>query len=157
YSAAAEGYTQLYNQVVALEKMPPEQARAQTSADLQKLDSAIQALQQQGYAKAPHYQERLQQAQQQLAAAQTTSGYFQVDSFVQGQLAAVTQVDPVYQQMRALSGLVDAQDTALGVVEPTPQPLLCAQESAEGGPGGVATPDTLWVENPTISIPPQGT
>src|SRR5262249_21739765 len=26
-----------------------------------------------------------------------------------------------------------------------------------GGPGGVATPDSLWVENPTISIAPQGT
>jgi hypothetical protein len=58
--------------------------------------------------------------------------------------------------MQALSAMVDAQDAALGVTNPQPQPLLCAQESAVGGPGGVPTPDTLWIQNPSVSIAPKG-
>src|SRR5262249_17963410 len=118
YSDAASGYTRLYNQVVAIEKMTPDQARAQTNSDLQQLDAAIQDLRKQSFdTKAAHYQDRLQQAQQQVATAQTTKDYFQVDSFVETQSAAVAQVNPVYQQMQALVCAVEAQDAALAVVD----------------------------------------
>src|SRR5262249_45832355 len=117
FSDAAAKYTQLYNQVVAIEKMTPDQARAQTNSDLQQLDTAIQELQSKGFTKAAHYKDRLQQAQQQFGAAQTTKDFFQVDGFVQAQAAAVAQVDPIYQQMQALSTMVDAQNAALGVTD----------------------------------------
>src|SRR5262249_40897508 len=106
YQDATTGYTRLYNQVVALGRMTPDQARTQTQTDLQELNAAIQEIQKQGFTKTATYQGRLQQAQQQFASAKTTKDYFQVDGFVQAQAAAVEQIEPVYQRMQTLNKLV---------------------------------------------------
>jgi hypothetical protein len=123
--AAASGYAQLYTQVVALEQMTPDQAKAKASSDLQALTQALQAVQDQGFVEAATFQPHVQQAQQQLDAATTKSDYFAADGYILDQTAAVTQIIPVYHQIQALGTLVDAQAKALGS---TSAPLQCAIE-----------------------------
>src|SRR5258706_1217202 len=121
--AAAKGYANLYDQVVALERMTPDQAKAKASSDLQTLTQALKAVQDQGFTEAATFQPRVQQAQQQIATATTTKAYFTADAYILDQSAAVTQILPVYQQMQALEALVKSQSTAL---EGSMQPLQCA-------------------------------
>lgn len=128
YQSAAASYTQLYNQVVAIEKWTPAQAHTQANADLKQLVTSVQDVQNQGFAEAGGYAQRLQQAQQQFSSAKTTKDYFKLDTFVQGQLAAIKQIDPVYQQMRTLNKQIDVQNQSLGLngTASGPQPLQCA-------------------------------
>jgi L,D-transpeptidase catalytic domain len=147
YQNAAAAYTQLYNKVVAIEHMSPDQAKAQTAADLQQLDTAIQAVQKQGFVETLQFQQREQQAQQQLAAAVTTKDFFQVDSFVQSQISAAQNIGPVYQQMQALNRLVSQQGQALGLQDPSPQPLQCAVEDTY----------SFWWDDPVVNATPQQT
>ena len=142
YQNATAGYNRLYNQVVALEHMSPDKAKALTTTDLQQLQTAIQAIDKQGFVEATDYRKRMDTAQQQLTTAQTAKDYFKVASYVEGQIAAVSQIKPVYQQMQELSKLVDAQDQALGVVSSAPQPLQCA----------LGATDIFWTPNPTITV-----
>lgn len=142
YSAAAAGYARLYNEVVALAQMSPDKAKTLANSDMQQLASAIQAIDKQGFVEANDYKQRMTTEQQQLATAQTTRDYFKVASYVEGQLAAVNQIEPVYQQMQGLGKLVDAQDQALGVVSSAPQPLQCA----------LGANDVYWTPDPTITV-----
>ncbi|HLJ80135.1 MAG TPA: L,D-transpeptidase [Ktedonobacterales bacterium] len=144
YQSAAAGYTRLYNAVVAIEKMTPAQARAQTSGDLQQLSDAITSVQKQGFTEIAQYTPRLQQAQQQFAAATTTKEYFQVDRFVQTQLAAVNDINPVYQQMQALNTLVNQRDAALGLASTAPQPLQCA----------IGDVNSYFAPDPAVNVTP---
>src|SRR5258708_1972445 len=122
---AAAGYTKLYDQVVALEQMTPDQVQAKASGDLQALTQPLQSVQNHGFVEAATFQPHVQQAQQQLAAATTKQGYFAADGYILDQDAAVTQIVPVYHQIQALGALVDAQAKALGS---TSAPLQCAIE-----------------------------
>jgi hypothetical protein len=142
YQSAASGYTRLYNNVLAIEKMTPTQAQAQTSTELQQLGDAIASIQKQGFVEAAQYAGRLQQARQQFTAATTTKEYFQVDRFVEAQLAAVNDIYPVYQQMQALNAQVNARDSLLGLANTAPQPLQCAI----GDNNNYFTPD------PTVNV-----
>ncbi|HLZ23451.1 MAG TPA: L,D-transpeptidase [Ktedonobacterales bacterium] len=142
YQSADAGYTRLYNTVLALERMTPAQARAQTSTDLQQLEDAITSVQKQGFVEVAQYSPRLQQAQQQFAAAATTKEYFQVDRFVQEQLTAVNDINPVYQQLQALNAMVSAHDAALGIASAGPQPLQCA----------LGANDYFWTPDPTVNV-----
>ena len=145
--SAASGYTRLYQQVVALAQMPPDKAKAQANADLQQLQTAIQTVEKQGFVEAAPYHQRMDQAQQQLNAAQATKEYFKVANYVEAQIAAVTQIAPVYQQMQDLGKLVDEQNQALGVVSSAPQPLQCA----------LGANDTFWTPSPTVNVSSQQT
>lgn len=145
YQTAATGYTDLYNQVVALEHTSPDKAKAQANMDLQQLTAAIQAMNKQGFVEVAQYQQRLDQAQTQLSTAQTTKDYFQVASYVEAQTAAVNQLQPVYKQMQDLGKLVDAQNQALGLVSSAPQPLQCA----------LGATDVFWTPSPTVMVSTQ--
>ena len=103
YEAAA------YDQVVALEQMTPDQVQAKASDDLQALTQALQSVQDQGFVEAATFQPRVQQAQQQLAAATTKSDYFAADGYILDQDAAVTQIVPVYHQIQALASRKSGQ------------------------------------------------
>lgn len=145
YSTAAAGYTRLYGQVVALEKMSPDQAKAQADTDLQQLDTAIKAVNKQGFAEATQYQQHLDSANQQFSTAQTTKDYFKVASYAEAQTAAVSQLEPVYKQMQNLGKLVDTQNQALGLVSSAPQPLQCA----------LGATDVFWTPSPTVNVSTQ--
>jgi lipoprotein-anchoring transpeptidase ErfK/SrfK len=143
YQDAATGYSKLYDKVIAIEHMTPRQARAQAQADLQRFTTSLQHVRDAGFVEAAQYQQGLQKAQQQLDAATTTTDYFTADGFIQAQTAAVEKIEPVYQQLQALSALVDARNTALGVAAPSPLPLQCARGSNEA----------YYWPNPLITLP----
>lgn len=144
YQDAATGYSKLYDQVVAIEHMTPQQARTQAQKDMQRFTTSLQHVQDAGFVEAAQYQQGLQKAQQQLDAAATTTDYFTADGFIQAQTAAVEKIEPVYQQIQALNAQVDARNTALGVAAPAPLPLQCARGSNEA---------YFW-PNPLVSLPP---
>ncbi len=144
YQSAAAGYTRLYNQVLADEKMTPAQARTQAQSDLQQFSSALQAVQNQGFIEAAQYAPKQQQAQQQLTAATTTKEYFQVARFIEAQLAAVNDINPVYQQLQALDTLISNRESELGLTSAQPQPLQCAV----GDNSNYFTPD------PSVNVTP---
>ncbi|MGH2516487.1 MAG: L,D-transpeptidase [Ktedonobacterales bacterium] len=144
YQSAAAGYTRLYNAVVAIEKMTPDQARTQTAGDIQQLSDAIQSVQKQGFVEIAQYLPRLQQAQQQFAAAATTKEYFQVDQVVGTQLTAVNDISPVYQQLQGLDTLISNRESQLGLTSAQPQPLQCVI----GDNNNYFTPD------PTVNVTP---
>lgn len=144
YAAAANGYTKLYQQVVDLERMTPDQARAQTTKDLQTFTAALKQVQAQNLVEAQPFEPRLQQAQQQLAAATTTKDYFAADDYILRQSAAAQQIIPTYQQLQALSKLVDNQATALGA-KSTTSPLQCAYEGVE----------SFWLDDPSVTVTTQ--
>ncbi len=147
YQVAADGYTKLYNQVVALEKMTPAQAQAQTLSDLGTLQASLATTEHAGIADvisaARVFDSTVPAAQQQLTTAHTTRDYFAVDGYILDQLAAVTQILPVYQQIQTLTTLVNTQSAA---VAPKPGPahvLQCATEGGEIASFGIV-PAQFW-------------
>lgn len=150
YQSAAAGYTRLYHQVLADEKMTPAQAQALTATDLQQLDDAIQSVQQQGFVEITQYVPRFHQAQQQFAAATTTAtpttkAYFQVARFVEAQLAAVNDITPVYQQLQALDTLISNRESELGLTSSAqPQPLQCA----------IGDNNNYFTSDPAVNVTP---
>lgn len=142
YQDAASGYDKLYNQVVAIEHMTPQQVRTQTQKDLQQFATSLQQVEKQGFAEAERYRQRLQQVQQQINGAKTPKELFTLDGFVLAQTTAVQQIEPVYRQYQALKAQVDAQDKVLGAAPATPQPLQCARGANEA---------YFWT-NPYISV-----
>lgn len=144
--AASTSYGQLYNQVVSLEHMTPDQARAQSQADLKAFTSALAQAQNAGYVEAAQYQARLQQAQQELTDATTTTDYFLASNYAEAQTAAVQMIDPVYKQLQAFDKLVTTQNAALGIVAQTPQPLECAIGDTES---------YFWQNSTVMVTPPQ--
>jgi hypothetical protein len=142
YQLAADGYAKLYKQVVALENMTPNQARAQASGDLQTFTAALQQVQTAGFSEAKPFAQQLPQAQQRLDAAKTTKDYFAADDFILQQTTAVQQIIPVYHQMQALKKQVDAQSAALGSKPSVPHPLACAFEGV----------DTFFVPSPLVTV-----
>ncbi|HEY7849684.1 MAG TPA: hypothetical protein VIC27_06430, partial [Ktedonobacterales bacterium] len=146
YQAAADGYTKLYNQVVALEKLTPAQAQAQAASDLSALKSALATTESAGIADvttaAQSFDPTVPVAQQQLASATTTKEYFAVDGFLLDQSAAVTQILPDYQQIQALTKLVDAEAAALAQPGKA-QVLQCATEGGEIPSYGIV-PAQFW-------------
>lgn len=132
YQDATNGYTQLYQQVVAIEQMTPKEIRTLAQKHLQQLDTALQQVEKQGFGEAVRYRQGFQAAQQQLAAAATPKALFTVDGVVLAQTAAVQQIEPVYHQYQALTAQVAVQNTALGFAAATPQPLQCALGANEG-------------------------
>ncbi len=145
YQSATAGYTKLYNQVVSIEHMPAPQAHAQAQKDLQQFTTSFNEVQGQGLIEAGQFAPRLQQAQQQLGIASTTQQYFTVDGFIQEQTSAVKMIEPIASELNALSAAVNAQNQALGITSPTPQPLQCAR-------GDV---DTFFYPDPTVNVVPQ--
>ncbi|HKV84169.1 MAG TPA: L,D-transpeptidase family protein [Ktedonobacterales bacterium] len=144
--AASASYGQLYNQVIAIEHMTPDQARAQSQADLKALTSALQHAQQAGYVEAAQYQARLQQAQQELTDATTTTDYFLASGYAEAQTAAIQMIDPVNKQLQAFDKLVTSQNAALGIVAQAPQPLECA----------IGDSGSYFWQNSTVMVtPPQ--
>lgn len=144
YQDAASGYDRLYNQVVAIEHMTPQQLRTQIQKDMQQLTTSLQQVEKQGFVEAAQYRKNLQQAQQQLDTAKTPKELFTLDGFVLTQTAAVQFIEPVYHQYQVLTAQVDAQDKALGVAPITSQPLQCARGANEA---------YFW-PNPNVSITP---
>ncbi len=146
YKAAAAGYTKLYNQVVALEKLTPDQAQAQASSDLSTLQAALATTKGAGIADttsaAQLFDPSVPLAQQQLADATTTKDYFAVDGYLLDQLAAVTQILPDYQQIQALTKLVSAETAALAAPAKS-QVLQCATEGGEIPSYGIV-PAQFW-------------
>jgi hypothetical protein len=132
YQAAEAGYTRLYNKVVTIEHMTPQQARTQAQTDLQQFTSALQQVQKKGFVEATQFQPRLQQAQQQFGAATTVKDYFTVDGYIQSQTEAVQKIEPIFKQLQTLKSQVDTQSKVLGLTSVTPQPLQCARGSNEG-------------------------
>ena len=134
YQAAADGYTKLYNQVVALEKMTPSEAQSQASNDLSALQSALATTESAGIAgvtaAAKLFDPSVPLAQQRLAAAKTAKDYFAVDGYILDQSAAVTLILPDYQQIQALAGLVNTETAALAQPERA-HVLQCATEGGE--------------------------
>ncbi|HKV82953.1 MAG TPA: L,D-transpeptidase [Ktedonobacterales bacterium] len=147
YTAAANGYTTLYNQVVALEKMTPSEAQAQAASDLSALQSALATTEGAGIANATTaaklFDNSVPAAQQRLAAAKTTQDYFAVDGYLLDQTAAVTQILPDYQQIQALTKLVNTQTANLAPAPGQAQPLQCATEGGEF-PGYAIVPAQFW-------------
>jgi hypothetical protein len=121
--AAATGYAALYQQVVTMEKLTPDQIHQQATHDLQAFSQSLQPVANQGFGEAGTFQTHYQQAQQQLNAATTAKQYFAADGYIVDQTNAVSQIIPVYHQMQTLSNLVNAQSQAMGS---TAQPLECA-------------------------------
>ena len=142
YQDATAGYTQLYQQVVAIEHMTPAQIRTLTQKHLQQLDTSLQQVEKQGFGEAARYRQGFQNAQQQLAAATTPTALFTVDGVVLEQISAVQQIEPVYHQYQSLTAQVAAQNTALGFASATPQALQCALGANES---------YFW-DNPNISV-----
>ncbi|MGH2486907.1 MAG: hypothetical protein ACRDHE_12930, partial [Ktedonobacterales bacterium] len=147
YTAAANGYTSLYNQVVALEKMTPIQAQTQAASDLSALQSALAMTEGAGIADvaaaAKLFDGSVATARQRLAAATTTQGYFAVDGYLLDQNAAVTQILPDYRQIQALTKLVNTQTANLAQSPGQAQPLQCATEGGEF-PGYAIVPAQFW-------------
>ncbi|MFI5271951.1 MAG: L,D-transpeptidase [Ktedonobacterales bacterium] len=141
-SDTAAAYTKLYHQVVAAEQLSPDQARAQTTTDLQQLTTAIAAVQKDGFIEAAQYQQNLQQEQQQLASTTTTKGYFALARAVEDQTAAVSSIAPVYHQMQALNAQVSAQEQAMGLSTAQPQPLQCASEDT----------NSFWYQDTAVTV-----
>ncbi len=151
YSSAAAGYTRLYNQVVALEHASPQQAQAAVQSDLQAFNTALSAVQNQGYIEAGQYQQNMQKAQQQYANASTTPQLFQFARYIEAQTAAVKAIEPAYQQLKSLNALIDAQNQALGLNNnASPQPLDCATEDNYSS---FFTPDTAVMVKPPNAQP----
>jgi hypothetical protein len=121
--SAATGYANLYQQVLVLEKLTPDQIHQRGIHDLQSFSQAVQAVQSQGFSEAATFQAHYQQAQQQLTAATTAMEYFAADGYIVDQTTAVNQIIPVYHQLQMLSALVNAQSQVMGS---TAQPLQCA-------------------------------
>ncbi|HEX8033268.1 MAG TPA: hypothetical protein VF510_05450, partial [Ktedonobacterales bacterium] len=144
YQDATSGYNQLYNQVVAIEHLTPQQVHALVQKDMQQLTTSLQQVEKQDFTEAARYRKNLQQAQQQLNTATTPKDLFTLDGFVLAQTAAVQQIEPVYHQYQLLKAQVDAQDKALGVAPSTPQPLQCALGATEA---------YFWT-NPYVSVTP---
>lgn len=142
YQSATAGYNKLYNQVVSLEQMSPQKAQALAATDLQQLQAAIAAANKLGFVEVAQYQQRLSAAQSQLTTAHTTKDYFKVASDAETQTVAVNQLQPVYQQMRDLNKLVEAQNQMLGVTSSAPQPLQCA----------LGATDVFWTPDPSVMV-----
>ncbi|MGZ3600861.1 MAG: L,D-transpeptidase [Ktedonobacterales bacterium] len=155
YKAAADGYVQLYNQVVALEKMTPSQAQAQASSDLSALQSSLGTTEHAGSADvtsaAKLFDPSVPLAQQRLAAAQTTKDYFAVDGYILDQLAAVTQILPIYQQIQTLTTLTNSVSASL---VPNAGPAHVLQCATEGGeiPGFGIVPAQFWAKQSDYPI-----
>ena len=148
YQAAANGYSKLYNQVVALEKLTPTQANALATDDLLSLQTTLATTENSRIANvataAKQFAPTVPVAQQQLAAAKTTKEYFTVDEFILEQLAAVTQMTPDYNQIQTLTALVNSLGAALGPGAPASHVLQCATEGGEIGSFGII-PSEFWV------------
>jgi hypothetical protein len=147
--SAATGYTDLYQQVVAMEKLSPDQIHQRATHDLQAFSQALQPVANQGFSEANTFQAHYQQAQQQLNAATTAKEYFAADGYIVDQTSAVSQIIPVYHQMQTLSNLVSAQSKAMGS---TAQPLECA--TGDFGSFWVSNADILanWGLDPSTAI-----
>jgi hypothetical protein len=147
--AAATGYADLYQQVVAMEKLSPDQIHQRATNDLQAFSQALHPVANQGFGEANTFAAHYQQAQQQLNAATTAKDYFAVDGYIVDQTSAVSQIIPVYHQMQILEGLVNAQSQAMGS---TAQPLQCAEGDA--GSFWVSEADILsnWGLDPSTAV-----
>ncbi len=148
YQTAAAGYTTLYNQVVALTKLTPGQAQAQTTSDLSALQSSLATAKGAGYADvttaAQQFDPSVAVAQQQLTAASTTKAYFAADGYILDQLAAVNLILPDYQQIQALTTLVSKETAALA----GPQQKTVLECATEGGeiPSYGNVPAQFWTK-----------
>ncbi|HET9109763.1 MAG TPA: hypothetical protein VFN78_02950, partial [Ktedonobacterales bacterium] len=146
YQAAADGYAKLYTQVVALEKLTPSEAQAQAASDLSALQASLATTEGAGItdvtSAAKRFDPSVPLAQQRLAAAKTTKDYFTVDGYLLDQSAAVTQILPDYQQIQALTRLVNTETAALG--QPVKAHVLqCATEGGEIPSYGIV-PAQFW-------------
>jgi len=153
--AAAQGYNNLYDQVVALEKMTPTQAQAQATSDLSALQAALAAAEGAGIpdvtAAAQRFDPAVPQAQQQLATATTTRDYFAADGAILDASAAVALLLPDYQQIQALSQLVQQQSAALAPAPGKPHVLQCATEGGEIAGYGIV-PAQFWAAQNAFPI-----
>jgi hypothetical protein len=154
YQAAAAGYAKLYDQVVALEKMTPSEARAQAASDLSTLQASLGAAESSSVADvsaaAKLFDPSVPLAQQRLGAAKTTKDYFAVDGYLLDQNAAVTQILPDYQLIQTLTGLVNTQSAALAAKPGKAHVLQCATEGGEI-PAYGTVPAQFW--NPQDGYP----
>ncbi|HEU0028054.1 MAG TPA: L,D-transpeptidase [Ktedonobacterales bacterium] len=154
YQSAADGYTKLYNQVIALEKMTPSEAQAQASGDLSALQSSLATTESSGIADvvtaAKLFDPTVPEAQQRLAVAKTTKDFFAVDGYILDQSAAVTLILPDYQQIQALATLVNTQSAALAGKPGKAHVLQCATEGGEIPSYGLV-PAQFW--NPQSGYP----
>lgn len=147
YQAAADGYSTLYDQVVALEKSTPSQAQAQASSDLSALQASLATTERSSIADvtsaAKLFDPSVPVAQQRLATAKTTKEYFAVDGYILDQLAAVTQILPVYQQIQTLAQQVNSMAASLAPSRGPAHVLACATEGGEISSFGIV-PAQFW-------------
>ena len=122
--SAADGFAKLYDQVVVLEKLTPEEIDQRATGELQSFTATLQKVQAQGFVEASTFQAHLSVAQKQLAAAKTAKDYFAAEGYILDQASAVSRIIPDYQALQTLDTMVSAQSTALG--SSSPQPLECA-------------------------------
>lgn len=149
YQAAADGYDKLYQQVVALEKMTPSQAKTQAERDLSALQAALATAKGAGIADvaavAKSFDAAVLDAQQDLAGATTTKDYFTADGKLLDLSAAATQMLPVYQQIQTLAGLVKSATAALAAAPGPAHVLRCATEGGEIPSFGLV-PAQFWAD-----------
>lgn len=145
YQRASTGYSQLYTQVVAIEHMPPAQARTQTQNEIATFSTAVDGVKSQGFVEAAQYEDHLTSARQLLDAAKTLKDYFTLDTYVEQQTSAVHALMPTYQQLTAVDTLVTQQNTAMDPASAQPQPLQCASGAS----------DQYWIDDPTVMVQPQ--
>ena len=165
YQAAANGYTTLYNQVVALEKLTPDEALTQALSDLRTLQASLATTEGANIVDvttaAKRFEPAVSTAQQRIAQASTTKAYFAADGYILDQNAAVTQMLPDYQQIQALGPLVSREAAALA--QPVkPHVLECATEGGEIASYGIV-PAQFWTAqsdfpvaaSPAVMVTPQ--
>src|SRR5262249_42038868 len=120
-------YGKLESQVKSIQSMPLQQARTLTQNDLKKLATGVAKLTNDKYQEALGYQQRQQQAQDDLTAAKTTKDVFAVDNFVLDQIAALAAFMPTLDRLNALDKLVQTEQQLLGTTGPASQQnLMCA-------------------------------
>ncbi len=143
YQQADAQLVKLTQQVNALIQTAPAQARVMTQTDLTSLSAGVTTLVKANFVEASGFQQRLQQAQTQLAAAGTTPQYFAVDTFTLDQLAAVNSFQPTYQRLQDFTKLIQNESLLLnGATGPQTSDLQCAQ----------GLTDTFWLDDPSVQV-----
>lgn len=144
------GYQRMDNELLRLTQQvntligsTPTQARAMTQGDLTALSAGVDILVKGNFSEAKGFQQRLQKAQTQFAAAGTTPQYFAVDTFTLDQLAAVNAFQPTYQHLQDFTKLIQNESLLLnGATGPQSNNLQCAQ----------GLNDTYWLDDPLVKV-----
>jgi hypothetical protein len=108
YQDAASNYTLLYIQLQGIEQTAVQTLKQQAQTDLQAFATAVSTRRAEGFSEVGAYQERLDQAFQDLGTAATAGDYARVDAGVRAQTAALNALDPAYKKLQEFRAAIDA-------------------------------------------------